>query len=258
MERSRAARLANRAWGRCLPSQGNPAAGSPPKTAGFWVGCGARRGRGGGDGAGAGAQPGCPAAALPSCADAVSSKLQGSNVFTIAKRNVEGQDMLYQSLKLTNGIWVLAELRIQPSNPSFTVRPPAEAAALPAARPACLLLQRVCGGRTPLPCASPLPCTSPAVLLAGKGETRAVLPGRALPPGTGEAPKGRREVPAHQHVSVKIKPVTSCRLPGASLALPMCRRPTAWEQRPVPVSRCPCPVPSPQPVSFGVGRAASP
>uniref|UniRef100_A0A8C0FPQ6 Adaptor related protein complex 1 subunit beta 1 n=1 Tax=Bubo bubo TaxID=30461 RepID=A0A8C0FPQ6_BUBBB len=55
-------------------------------------------------------------------ADAVSSKLQGSNIFTIAKRNVEGQDMLYQSLKLTNGIWVLAELRIQPSNPSFTVR----------------------------------------------------------------------------------------------------------------------------------------
>ncbi|XP_039581755.1 AP-1 complex subunit beta-1 [Passer montanus] len=53
-------------------------------------------------------------------ADAVSSKLQGSNIFTIAKRNVEGQDMLYQSLKLTNGIWVLAELRIQPSNPSFT------------------------------------------------------------------------------------------------------------------------------------------
>ncbi|NXP62248.1 AP1B1 protein, partial [Chloropsis cyanopogon] len=54
-------------------------------------------------------------------ADAVSSKLQGSNIFTIAKRNVEGQDMLYQSLKLTNGIWVLAELRIQPSNPSSTL-----------------------------------------------------------------------------------------------------------------------------------------
>ncbi|XP_057241408.1 AP-1 complex subunit beta-1 [Malurus melanocephalus] len=54
-------------------------------------------------------------------ADSVSSKLQGSNIFTIAKRNVEGQDMLYQSLKLTNGIWVLAELRIQPSNPSFTL-----------------------------------------------------------------------------------------------------------------------------------------
>ncbi|XP_071880619.1 AP-1 complex subunit beta-1 isoform X1 [Anas platyrhynchos] len=54
-------------------------------------------------------------------ADAASSKLQGSNIFTIAKRTVEGQDMLYQSLKLTNGIWVLAELRIQPSNPTLTL-----------------------------------------------------------------------------------------------------------------------------------------
>ncbi|KAG3278334.1 AP-1 complex subunit beta-1 isoform X1 [Marmota marmota marmota] len=52
-------------------------------------------------------------------AETVSSKLQSSNIFTIAKRNVEGQDMLYQSLKLTNGIWVLAELRIQPGNTSF-------------------------------------------------------------------------------------------------------------------------------------------
>uniref|UniRef100_A0A8C9DN92 Adaptor related protein complex 1 subunit beta 1 n=1 Tax=Prolemur simus TaxID=1328070 RepID=A0A8C9DN92_PROSS len=60
----------------------------------------------------------------PLNAEAVSSKLQSSNIFTIAKRNVEGQDMLYQSLKLTNGIWVLAELRIQPGNPSFTVRAP--------------------------------------------------------------------------------------------------------------------------------------
>ncbi|KAL2767567.1 AP-1 complex subunit beta-1 isoform h [Daubentonia madagascariensis] len=57
----------------------------------------------------------------PLNAEAVSSKLQSSNIFTIAKRNVEGQDMLYQSLKLTNGIWVLAELRIQPGNPSFTL-----------------------------------------------------------------------------------------------------------------------------------------
>lgn len=30
--------------------------------------------------------------------------------------------MLYQSLKLTNGIWILAELRIQPGNPNYTVR----------------------------------------------------------------------------------------------------------------------------------------
>ncbi|KAK1135315.1 hypothetical protein AOXY_G38223 [Acipenser oxyrinchus oxyrinchus] len=53
--------------------------------------------------------------------DAVSSKLQSNNIFTIAKRNVEGQDMLYQSMKLTNGIWILAELRIQPGSPNFTL-----------------------------------------------------------------------------------------------------------------------------------------
>uniref|UniRef100_A0A9R1SGV6 AP complex subunit beta n=2 Tax=Cyprinus carpio TaxID=7962 RepID=A0A9R1SGV6_CYPCA len=49
------------------------------------------------------------------------SKLQNNNIYTIAKRNVEGQDMLYQSLKLTNGIWILAELRIQPGNPNYTL-----------------------------------------------------------------------------------------------------------------------------------------
>ena len=59
----------------------------------------------------------------PPCglADTVSGKLQSNNIYTIAKRNVEGQDMLYQSLKLTNGIWILAELRIQPGNPNYTV-----------------------------------------------------------------------------------------------------------------------------------------
>uniref|UniRef100_A0A4W5RP10 Beta-adaptin appendage C-terminal subdomain domain-containing protein n=1 Tax=Hucho hucho TaxID=62062 RepID=A0A4W5RP10_9TELE len=57
-------------------------------------------------------------------ADTVSGKLQNDNIYTIAKRNVEGQDMLYQSLKLTNGIWILAELRIQPGNPNYTVRHP--------------------------------------------------------------------------------------------------------------------------------------
>jgi len=54
--------------------------------------------------------------------DTVSQKLRNNNVFTVAKRNVEGQDMLYQSIKLTNGIWVLAELKIQPGNNNFTVR----------------------------------------------------------------------------------------------------------------------------------------
>lgn len=57
-------------------------------------------------------------------ADTVSGKLQNNNIYTIAKRNVEGQDMLYQSLKLTNGIWILAELRIQPGNPNYTVGHP--------------------------------------------------------------------------------------------------------------------------------------
>uniref|UniRef100_A0A671NK55 AP-1 complex subunit beta-1-like n=1 Tax=Sinocyclocheilus anshuiensis TaxID=1608454 RepID=A0A671NK55_9TELE len=53
--------------------------------------------------------------------DVASNKLQGSNIFTIAKRTVEGQDMLYQSVKLTNGIWVLAEMRIQTGNPNHTL-----------------------------------------------------------------------------------------------------------------------------------------
>ena len=51
----------------------------------------------------------------------VSQKLQSNNIFTIARRNVEGQDMLYQSMKLTNKIWVLAELKIQPGNTQFVL-----------------------------------------------------------------------------------------------------------------------------------------
>lgn len=54
-------------------------------------------------------------------ADGISNKLQGSNIFTIAKRNVEGQDMLYQSIKLTNGIWVLTELKLQPGNTTIVL-----------------------------------------------------------------------------------------------------------------------------------------
>ncbi|KAJ8263627.1 hypothetical protein COCON_G00160840 [Conger conger] len=54
-------------------------------------------------------------------ADAASSKLQSSNMFTIAKRTAEGQDILYQSIKLSNGIWVLSELRLLPATPSYTL-----------------------------------------------------------------------------------------------------------------------------------------
>jgi len=46
--------------------------------------------------------------------DTLAGKMTHSNIFTIAKRNVEGQDMLYQSLKLSNNIWVLLELKLQP------------------------------------------------------------------------------------------------------------------------------------------------
>jgi AP-1 complex subunit beta-1 len=54
-------------------------------------------------------------------ADQLSEKLQRNNVFTIAKRNVDGQDMLYQSVKLTNGVWVLMELKVQPGSPTITL-----------------------------------------------------------------------------------------------------------------------------------------
>ncbi|CAH0713663.1 unnamed protein product, partial [Brenthis ino] len=54
-------------------------------------------------------------------ADTVAHKMTLNNIFTIAKRNVEGQDMLYQSLKLTNNIWVLLELKLQPGNPEATL-----------------------------------------------------------------------------------------------------------------------------------------
>lgn len=51
--------------------------------------------------------------------DDLCNNLRSNNIFTIAKRNVEGQDMLYQSVKLTNGIWILAELKVTPGNPSL-------------------------------------------------------------------------------------------------------------------------------------------
>ncbi|XP_028852295.1 AP-1 complex subunit beta-1 isoform X2 [Denticeps clupeoides] len=53
--------------------------------------------------------------------DAATNKLQSSNIFTIAKRTVDGQDMLYQSIKLTNGIWILAELRVQAGSPNYVL-----------------------------------------------------------------------------------------------------------------------------------------
>ena len=37
----------------------------------------------------------------------ISTKMAQNNAFTVAKRTLEGQDMIYQSIKLTNGIWAL-------------------------------------------------------------------------------------------------------------------------------------------------------
>jgi len=54
-------------------------------------------------------------------ADGVSTKMQQNNAFTVAKRTLEGQDMVYQSIKFTNNVWALAELKIQPGNPNITL-----------------------------------------------------------------------------------------------------------------------------------------
>ena len=47
--------------------------------------------------------------------------LEYSQAFTVAKRTLEGQDMIYQSVKLTNGIWGLVEIKLSPGNPSITL-----------------------------------------------------------------------------------------------------------------------------------------
>jgi len=54
-------------------------------------------------------------------ADGVSTKMHQNNVFTVAKRNLEGQDMIYQAIKFTNNVWALTELKIQPGNPNITL-----------------------------------------------------------------------------------------------------------------------------------------
>uniref|UniRef100_A0A915LDD4 AP complex subunit beta n=1 Tax=Romanomermis culicivorax TaxID=13658 RepID=A0A915LDD4_ROMCU len=53
--------------------------------------------------------------------DDICNKLQFNNIFTVARRNVEGQELLYHSLKFTNGVWVLSELKLQPGNPDITL-----------------------------------------------------------------------------------------------------------------------------------------
>nr|CAB3222083.1 AP-1 complex subunit beta-1 [Phallusia mammillata] len=49
--------------------------------------------------------------------DAVIAKLRQNNVFMIAKRTVEGKDMVYMSLLLPREMWVLMELKVTPGSP---------------------------------------------------------------------------------------------------------------------------------------------
>lgn len=51
--------------------------------------------------------------------DGIQNVLEVNNIFTIAKRTVEGQDMLYQSVRFSNNITVLSELKIVPGNPAI-------------------------------------------------------------------------------------------------------------------------------------------
>uniref|UniRef100_A0A0R3RXU5 AP complex subunit beta n=1 Tax=Elaeophora elaphi TaxID=1147741 RepID=A0A0R3RXU5_9BILA len=54
-------------------------------------------------------------------ADDICTKLQQNNVFTVARRNVEGQELLYHSIKYTNQIYVLSELKMQEISQPLTV-----------------------------------------------------------------------------------------------------------------------------------------
>ena len=51
----------------------------------------------------------------------ISTKMAQNNAFTVAKRTLEGQDMIYQSIKLTNGIWALIGKIVDILNPSLFV-----------------------------------------------------------------------------------------------------------------------------------------
>ncbi|VDM49049.1 unnamed protein product [Toxocara canis] len=54
-------------------------------------------------------------------ADDICTKLQQNNVFTVARRNVDGQELLYHSIKYTNQIHVLSELKMQQNSQLLTV-----------------------------------------------------------------------------------------------------------------------------------------
>lgn len=53
--------------------------------------------------------------------DDICSKLQQNNVFTVARRNVDGQELLYHSIKYTNGIYILSELKMMQNQGTLTL-----------------------------------------------------------------------------------------------------------------------------------------
>jgi len=58
----------------------------------------------------------------PLSADMVESKLNANNIFTIARRNVDNQELMYSSMKFVNNIWVLAEFKVTAGTNTIMVR----------------------------------------------------------------------------------------------------------------------------------------
>ncbi|CAF0817452.1 unnamed protein product [Didymodactylos carnosus] len=53
--------------------------------------------------------------------DDIQNKLRLNNIHTITRTIIEQKEMLYQTMKLTNGIWILAELKITPGNKTIAL-----------------------------------------------------------------------------------------------------------------------------------------
>ncbi|KAI6177338.1 hypothetical protein M3Y97_00895800 [Aphelenchoides bicaudatus] len=54
-------------------------------------------------------------------ADDICAKLQKNNIFTVARRNVDGQELLYHSIQYTNQIFILSELKMQQGVSALTL-----------------------------------------------------------------------------------------------------------------------------------------
>lgn len=52
----------------------------------------------------------------------IQNKLRLNNIYTVTRTIIEQKEMLYQTIKLTNGILVLVELKITPGNRTIAVR----------------------------------------------------------------------------------------------------------------------------------------